>query len=48
MNAENRAERSVLKPPDQTNDASYNALFHNRGNKFEEVAFEAGVALTTE
>lgn len=29
-----------------TNDASYNSLFHNRGNKFEEVAFEAGVALT--
>ena len=29
-----------------TNDASYNSLFHNVGNKFEEVAFEAGVALT--
>lgn len=29
-----------------TNDASYNFLFHNLGNKFEEVAFEAGVALT--
>lgn len=28
-----------------TNDASYNFLFHNVGNKFEEVAFEAGVAL---
>ena len=28
-----------------TNDASYNSLFHNMGNKFEEVAFEAGVAL---
>ncbi len=28
-----------------TNDASYNSLFHNLGNKFEEVAFEAGVAL---
>ena len=28
-----------------TNDASYNSLFHNKGNKFEEVAFEAGVAL---
>src|SRR5438270_9360643 len=28
------------------NDASYNSLFHNRGNKFDEVAFEAGVALT--
>ena len=27
------------------NDASYNSLFHNLGNKFEEVAFEAGVAL---
>ena len=31
-----------------TNDASYNSLFHNLGNKFEEVAFEAGVALTEE
>ena len=29
-----------------TNDASYNSLFHNMGNKFEEVAFETGVALT--
>ena len=29
-----------------TNDASYNFLFHNLGNKFEEVAFETGVALT--
>jgi hypothetical protein len=29
-----------------TNDASYNFLFHNRGNKFDEVAFEAGVALS--
>lgn len=29
-----------------TNDAAYNSLFHNLGNKFEEVAFEAGVALT--
>lgn len=28
-----------------TNDASYNFLFHNLGNKFEEVAFPAGVAL---
>ena len=28
-----------------TNDSSYNSLFHNLGNKFEEVAFEAGVAL---
>jgi len=28
-----------------TNDASYNSLFHNRGNKFEETAFETGVAL---
>jgi hypothetical protein len=28
-----------------TNDAEYNSLFHNLGNKFEEVAFEAGVAL---
>lgn len=28
-----------------TNDATYNSLFHNLGNKFEEVAFEAGVAL---
>jgi hypothetical protein len=27
------------------NDASYNSLFRNAGNKFEEVAFEAGVAL---
>jgi enediyne biosynthesis protein E4 len=29
-----------------TNDASYNFLFHNLGNKFEEAAFNAGVALT--
>jgi hypothetical protein len=29
-----------------TNDASYNFLFHNLGSKFEEVAFNAGVALT--
>jgi len=29
-----------------TNDALYNSLFHNRGNKFDEVAFETGVALT--
>jgi len=29
-----------------TNDASYNSLFHNLGNKFEEVAFETGVALS--
>ena len=28
-----------------TNDASYNSLFHNLGKKFEEVAFETGVAL---
>jgi hypothetical protein len=28
-----------------TNDASYNSLFHNRGNKFEETAFETGIAL---
>lgn len=28
-----------------TNDASYNFLFHNTGQKFEEVAFNAGVAL---
>jgi len=28
-----------------TNDASYNFLFHNQGNKFEEVAFQTGVAL---
>ena len=28
-----------------TNDASWNSLFHNLGNKFEDVAFEAGVAL---
>jgi enediyne biosynthesis protein E4 len=28
-----------------TNDASYNSLFHNAGNKFDEVAFETGVAL---
>ena len=29
-----------------TNDASYNSLFHNLGSKFEEVAFETGVALS--
>ncbi len=29
-----------------TNDALYNSLFHNLGGKFEEVAFETGVALT--
>ena len=29
-----------------TNDAAYNSLFHNLGNKYEEVAFNAGVALT--
>jgi hypothetical protein len=29
-----------------TNDGSYNFLFHNLGNKFEEVAFPKGVALT--
>jgi hypothetical protein len=28
-----------------TNDGEYNSLFHNRGNRFDEVAFEAGVAL---
>jgi hypothetical protein len=28
-----------------TNDASYNSLFHNLGDRFEEVAFETGVAL---
>ncbi len=28
-----------------TNDAAYDSLFHNLGNKFEEVAFETGVAL---
>lgn len=28
-----------------TNDTSYNFLFHNTGQKFEEVAFERGVAL---
>jgi len=28
-----------------TNDAEYNFLFHNLGNKFEEVAFETNVAL---
>jgi enediyne biosynthesis protein E4 len=28
-----------------TNDTSYNFLFHNLGNRFEEVAFDAGVAL---
>ncbi len=29
-----------------TNDGSYNFLFHNLGNKFEEVAFQKNVALT--
>ena len=29
-----------------TNDASYNSLFHNKGDKFDEVGFETGVALT--
>jgi hypothetical protein len=28
-----------------TNDSEYNSLFHNLGGKFEEVAFNAGVAL---
>ncbi len=28
-----------------TNDAEYNFLFHNLGNRFEEVAFDAGVTL---
>ena len=28
-----------------TNDAEYNFFFHNLGNKFEEIAFDAGVAL---
>jgi hypothetical protein len=28
-----------------TNDTSYNYLFHNAGNRFEEVAFQQGVAL---
>ena len=28
-----------------TNDASYNSMFHNMGSKFDEVAFETGVAL---
>jgi len=28
-----------------TNDSAYNSLFHNLGNRFEEVAFESGVAL---
>lgn len=28
-----------------TNDSTYNSLFHNLGNKFEEVALDAGVAL---
>ena len=28
-----------------TNDGSYNFLFHNLGGKFEEVAFQKGVAL---
>ena len=29
-----------------TNDTQYNFLFHNLGNKFEEVAFQTGVALS--
>lgn len=29
-----------------TNDGGYEFLFHNTGNKFEEVAFQAGVALS--
>ena len=29
-----------------TNDKMYNSLFHNLGGKFEEVAFESGVALS--
>src|SRR5262249_24320134 len=29
-----------------TNDGEYNFLFQNLGNKFEEVAFQAGVALS--
>jgi len=28
-----------------TNDAEYNFLFHNLGNKFEEVGFQTNVAL---
>ena len=28
-----------------TNDAEYDFLFHNLGNKFEEVAFQTNVAL---
>jgi hypothetical protein len=31
-----------------TNDSSYNFLFHNTGAKFEEVAFDAGVALAAD
>jgi len=31
-----------------TNDAEYNFLFHNLGNKFEEVAFQANAALPEE
>ena len=31
-----------------TNDAEYNFLFHNLGNRFEEVAFQANVALPEE
>ena len=31
-----------------TNDSEYNFLFHNLGNKFEEVAFETNVALPEE
>jgi hypothetical protein len=30
------------------NDGAYNSLFHNLGNKFEEVAFETGTALAEE
>lgn len=29
-----------------TNDAFYNSFFHNTGSKFEEIAFDSGVALT--
>ncbi|MGA3024675.1 MAG: CRTAC1 family protein [Bryobacteraceae bacterium] len=28
-----------------TNDASYNSFFHNLGNRFEEIAFQTGIAL---
>jgi enediyne biosynthesis protein E4 len=31
-----------------TNDAGYSFLFHNLGNKFEEIAFQAGIALPEE